>query len=89
MPGFGVGGRGFPLTAVRSAPAPPLGPICWYCPERGAGLPGFNVFIVLVLLRAEAQYVVPLHMRKLIMYDILEKASDHRSWFVLDRRITD
>jgi len=36
----GVGGRGSPRTTVRSAPFPPLGPIIWYCPDLGAGVPG-------------------------------------------------
>lgn len=36
----GVGGKGSPRTTVRSGPFPPFGPIIWYCPDLGAGVPG-------------------------------------------------
>ena len=41
-PDLSVGGRGSPLTTVRSGPAPPRGPSILYCPDLGAGIPGFK-----------------------------------------------
>src|SRR3954454_19059931 len=55
MPGFVVGGNGFPLTAVTSAPVfPPRGPTTGYWPEDGALSPGFSGFGIAAALRRRA-----------------------------------
>lgn len=52
LPGFVVGGRGLPCTAVISVELrPPRGPCCWYWSERGAGVPGLFFATVGALLR--------------------------------------